>query len=288
MAGVLVGDGEDVVQQGAVQRFRHEIGADAHDAVRPGVALRKQRRGGRLHGDKADGRVLTLQIARYAGDGAARAHAGHHGGQPAAQVAPQFRAGGALVGGGVGGVVELPGQHRAGGGGNDLIRSLHRAGHALVAGGEYQLRAVGGKQHAPLEAHRLRHGQHEAVAPRRAQRRQRHARVARGRLHHGAALLEQAARFQIVEHGLGGAVLGAARGVEVFQLGVDLRAGKQAVQFQQRRIADERLRALHDRHGKNPPLRASIIAENRRLVKRGGGCGARGGKTGDQGLQTLS
>ena len=119
---------------------------------------------------------------------------------------------------GVGGVDELPGYEAA----RNLLGQLVSLGdgalHALGALGEHQLRAVGLHQLTALHGHGLRHDDDDAVAP--------------GGGHGGQA-----------DHRLGDAVLYAAGGVEVFQLGQDLSLQVVGLfnvgQLQQGGVADE-------------------------------------------------
>ena len=64
---------------------------------------------------------------------------------------------------GIGGIVELSGNERAGHLRGELFRLFYRARHALAAVREHKLRAVGFKQSAPLNAHRFRHGNYEPI-----------------------------------------------------------------------------------------------------------------------------
>lgn len=61
--GVLILHGYDLVINMSVQNFGHKTCADALDLVRPGCAIAQHRRGRRLHGYYADGRVLRLEIS---------------------------------------------------------------------------------------------------------------------------------------------------------------------------------------------------------------------------------
>ena len=129
---------------------------------------------------------------------------------------------------------ELPGQ---------LLRFGDGPRHALVSGGEHQLRAVGLHDLAALYAHGLRHDDDDPVAPGGGHRGQPDAGVSGGGLDDDRAGLQQPPGLSVVNHGQGDPVLDAARGVEILQLGQN--TGLQPLprlnmgQLQQRGAADE-------------------------------------------------
>jgi hypothetical protein len=100
-----------------VERVGDEARADALDLVRAGLQflagqlLRDDRAFARLHGHGQDLLALhVLDVARDAGDGAARADAGDEHVDRAVGVVPDFRAGGLFVNRRVGWILELLGQ----------------------------------------------------------------------------------------------------------------------------------------------------------------------------------
>ena len=147
---------------------------------------------------------------------------------------------------GVGGVDELPGYEAVG----DLLGQLVGLGdgtlHALGTLGEHQLCAVGLHQLAALHGHGLRHDDDDAVATGGGHGSEADAGVAGGGLDDDAAGLQQTLGLGVVDHGLGDTILHAAGGVEVLQLGDDLRL--QVVgffdmgQLQQGGVADQLVR----------------------------------------------
>lgn len=82
-----------------------------------------------------------------------------------------FGAGGSVTHLGIGGIVKLAGDGVAGHEHKNGVRLGHRAGHALLPGGQNDLRAVGLRQSA-LPRSWYRHHQHYMVALRRAHRSQ--------------------------------------------------------------------------------------------------------------------
>ena len=93
--------------------------------------------------------------------------------------------------------------------------------HAFGAGRQHQLGAQHRQQRAPLQRHRLRHGQDELVAFGRRHERQRDAGIAAGRLDDHRVLLEHPALLGRLDHGHADAVLDAAQRVEELALEQD-------------------------------------------------------------------
>ena len=196
----------------------------------------------RLDGDGDDFLALrVLDVARHAGDGAAGADAGDEHVDGAIGVVPDFGAGGLLVDGRIGGILELLGQEIfLGVGGGDVLGARDGAFHAFGAGGENQVGAQSGQHAAAFDAHGLRHGEGELVAARGGDIGQGDAGVAAGGLDDFDAGLEQAALFGIPDHGGADAALDGVGGVAAFDLGQDggLGALRDAVQSHQRGVAD--------------------------------------------------
>ena len=185
-------DVDDLVVDRRVEDLRHEVGADALDLVRAGLAAVEDRGLLRLDGDHLDVGLAVLEHLADAGDGAAGADAGHDdvdlrrrcpsrsprpwsgGGSPGS---PRWRTAG-------------PGRRPALGG--DLLGLRDGALHAAGRVGEHQLRAVGPQQRPALLGHRLRHGEDDLVAAGGADEGERDAGVAPGRLDDGPAGLELA------------------------------------------------------------------------------------------------
>ena len=152
---VLCGDGHDLVVDGRVERLRHEAGADALDLVGAGLAAGEHRRVGGLNGNNLYLRVLLLEVAAGAGDGAAGAHAGNQDVDLAVGVLPNLRTRGRLMDGGVGGVHKLAGDHALGGLARQLLGLGDSALHAQRALGQHQLGTVAAHKLAALHAHGL-------------------------------------------------------------------------------------------------------------------------------------
>ena len=97
--------------------------------------------------------------------------------------------------------------------------------HAFGAGRQDQLGAEHRQQRAPLQRHRLRHGQDELVALGRRHERQRDAGVAAGGLDDDGVLLEDPALLGVLDHGHADAVLHAAQRIE--ELALEQDGGRQ-------------------------------------------------------------
>ena len=237
---VLVVDGDDLVEQVAVQHRRDEARADALDLVRAGAPAGEHRRGRGLDGDHLDVLVALLQERAGAGDRAAGADAGDEVVDLAVQRLPQLRAGRPVVDVRVGRVRELVGQedvavarHRAGGG-DGLVHPAHRLG-------DVHLGAVEAQQALALAAHALRQREDQLVALGGADERQRDAGVAaRGLDDRRPARLDPALLLGRLDHGHADAVLDRAAGVEPLELAEDLGAalGREPAEFDHRGAAD--------------------------------------------------
>ncbi len=108
-------------------------------------------------------------------------------------------------------------------------------------GADDDLRAVGPQHRDLLLAHLVRHDEDAAVALLRRRDREADAGVARGRLDDGAAGLELSFGLGLLDHGQTDPVLHRSTGVEVLELGEDLRLGvpPDRVEPDDRRVADE-------------------------------------------------
>ena len=153
----------------------------------------------------------------------------------------------------VGRVDELAGNEAVGESCGQFLRLGNGSLHAQRAVRQHQFRAVGLQQVAAFHAHRFRHGQDDPVPAGGGHRRQADARVPAGGFNDDGIRLQLSGGFRGVNHGPGDAVLHAAGGVEVFQLGQD--SGVQAVfafvigQLQQRRAADQFCNVSVNSHG---------------------------------------
>ena len=91
-----IADANPFIDQLAVERFGHEILADAFDLPRT-RRVAGQDRAFRIGADDLDFGILLLEIAGHAGDGAAGADAGDEDGDPPFGLLPDFVAGGAIM-----------------------------------------------------------------------------------------------------------------------------------------------------------------------------------------------
>src|SRR5207247_2017216 len=184
--GLLVRDRDHLVVDGSVEDLGHEARADPLDVVKARLAARQHGRRGRLDG--VDGHVgaLAAQHLADAGDGAARADPGHEG-VDLRELGQDLGRGRAAVDLRVGGIRELLRHVPVGVLGEHLLGLADGAVHALRVGREHERRAVGDEEGAALLAHRVGHGEHEAVALDRCHQCEADAGVAAGRLDDRAA-----------------------------------------------------------------------------------------------------
>ncbi len=89
---LLVADRDHLVVELGLPRGREEVLADTLDQVGPAGAAREHR-ALRVGGDDLDRRVLLLEVARRAGERAARAGAGDEVGDAPGRLAPQLGSG---------------------------------------------------------------------------------------------------------------------------------------------------------------------------------------------------
>ena len=288
--GLLVAAGDHPVEHRGVPGVREEVLAHALGEVGPAGSTREDRALG-IGGDHLDLRVHPLEVAGRAGDGPARARAGHEVGDPAAALPPDLRPGRLLVREGVGRVGVLVGAERVrdlpdqplGGrvvAGRVLGRHRHRADGDLGAVGPQQVDLLG----------RDLVGGHEvaAVAPLGGDDGQPDAGVARRRLDDGPARAEQPVPLGREDHLERRAVLRRAAGVGGLQLGHEGRAetvgAGQAAQLDQRGVPDEVQHGLGDRGRRQVVLadgpHATGVPRRRWLVPGAGGRPAVGGRSG--------
>ena len=133
--------------------------------MRPRRALREHRGARRLDRDDLDVRIPALQILAHAGERAACTDARNKDIDLTVGVLPDLRPRRLEVRGGIGLVGELAGDEAVRRLGGKLLGFRYRALHPLCAVGQNYLRAVGLEQLAPLDAHRLRHGEYNFIAP---------------------------------------------------------------------------------------------------------------------------
>ena len=220
---VLVGDLHHLVDNVEVEHVRNKSGADALNRVLArldvlaGLALRDDRAIDRLDGHDLHVRLATLEHFAHAGDGAAGADARYKNVDLAVGVAPNLLGRGLAMDFRVGRVLELlrdePGLVL----GRQFIRLAYRARHPFGRRREDHFGAKRFEQPATFEAHALGHGHFERISARRADKRQRNARVATGRLDDHGVFLDLAVALGGVDHGPAEAVLDAPQGVAVFE-----------------------------------------------------------------------
>ena len=208
--------------------------------MRTGLAAGKQRRGVRLDRDDLHARNFGLEHFAHAGDRPARADAGHEHVHSTLRVPEDLTRRGPAMDFDVRGVVELLRDERAGRVRLDLDGFVDGALHAQGAGREDEFGAVGLEDLAPLDAHRLGHGENESVALDRGDEGQADSGVAAGGLDDESARLELAFALGGFDHGLGDALLDARGGIEGLDLDHDFRAAVvHLVDSHERRVANQ-------------------------------------------------
>src|ERR671913_687002 len=212
-------DVDDLVVDVPVEDLRDEVRADALDLVRTGLAAVED--GGLLglHGDHLDPRLATLEHLADPRDRPPGPDAGHDDVDGTVGVLPDLLRGRLAVDLGVCLVGELPSEDRALALGDDLLGARDRALHALGAGGEDELGAVGAQEGPALLAHRLRHGEDDLVAASGPHHGQGDAGVPRRRLDDGAAGRQLTGGLRGVDDRDTDAVLDRARRAVELELG---------------------------------------------------------------------
>ena len=165
------------------------------------------------------------------------------------EVGEDFGAGGADMDVNIGFVLELLRHPCAGGGFDQLDRTLDRPLHALFARGQVKGRAVSEHQPAALDRHAFGHDEDELVPLDRGGHRQADAGVPRRRLDDGAAGLKAAVTLGCLDHGEADAILDRTAGIAAFRFYPDFGVGEQLAHADVRRVADgiEDRIGFHDR-----------------------------------------
>jgi hypothetical protein len=175
----------------------------------------------------------------------------HHRVDVAAHLLEDLRAGGGLVGQGIGRVLELVDVDRAGdrlGQGLGHVLVVFRVTLADVAAGQADVHAHGPQVQDLLPRHLVGHHQDQLVALQRRHLGQAQAGIAGRRLDDRAARLEAAVGLGRLDHRAGHAVLDRAAGVLVLQLQEQpTRAGVEVANLDHRRAADQIERGTDDR-----------------------------------------
>ena len=162
----FLGDGKDLVDDGAVQNRWDEIRSDALESVGACVTLGEKGRGGRLYGDDLNSGIFGFQVFSYSRQRSARSHARHEEVDLPFGIVPDLLGGGLAVCLRVGGVIKLRGNEASFCGFGKRFCLVDRSLHSFCAVGQHDLSAVGGKKRAPFDAHGLGHGENDPIAAR--------------------------------------------------------------------------------------------------------------------------
>ena len=167
--GRLVGHLLDLVDHRAVEDVGHEARADALDGMRRMLAAGQYRARLRLDGDDLEAGQARLQRLADAGDRAASADACDEDVELAPGVTPDLLGGRARMDRGIGRVLELLRNEAVGNLPLQLLGARDGAGHALLARRELEPGAEDAQHLAPLDGHRIGHGEDQPCsrAPRR-------------------------------------------------------------------------------------------------------------------------
>src|SRR4029077_19851238 len=196
----------------------------------------------RIHADDFDVGILFFQKFTDAADGAAGTHAADKMSDFAFSIFPNLRAGGLVVRFGIGRIVVLIGVERVGNFAGQLFR------YAVIAAGIFRFDGGGTDNHFGAQGFQqvdflfgllIGSREHAFVTPYRRDQRQSHAGVAGGAFDDGAAGLQQAFFFGVIDHGDANAVFHGAAGIQHLGFNPDLRfqALRHAVEPNQRRVA---------------------------------------------------
>ena len=162
----------------------------------------------------------------------------HQRGRRIGEIGENFERGSAGVNRNIGRILELLRHPRAGRFGNDLRCPFKRAFHALFLWREIKAGAIGKHQTAALDAHALRHDQHQLIAFYRCNHGKADAGIAARRLDNRAPGQQGAACFGSFHHGKRNTVLDRSAGIGPLALHPDLMIGKQLGEADMRRVAD--------------------------------------------------
>ena len=177
----------------------------------------------RLDGDDTDARARSLQGSPHPGHRPARPDARDEGVEAALRRGQDLGARARLVHLRVRRVVELAGHEAAGVVCEDPVRLLDGALHELLARRQHEDRPVVLEQAPALEAHVVRHGEHEPVTLHGGHEGEADAGVAARGLDDRVSGLQRALLLGRFDHGEGDAILRAPGGVEALELDHDLR-----------------------------------------------------------------
>src|SRR5579862_274868 len=224
-------DLQHVVENLHVHGGREEIFTDAFDHIgtRFGdlagfVEVVIERAFG-IDADDSDCGIFLFQIFADSANGAAGAHAANEVGDLAFAVFPDFRAGGLVVGFRVHRVVVLIGIKRIG----NFTREFF--GDGIITAGIFGFDSGGADNDFGAQGFEQIHfflgllvgdGENHLVAADGSNESKAHSGVAGSAFNDGAAGLEQAALFRVVNHGDADAVFHRAAGIDVISLDVDL------------------------------------------------------------------
>ena len=219
----MIADGDDFVDDAAIQNRRREACADALDLVRARLTAGQNLRILRLHRDNLDTRLALFQHLSNAGNRAPGADARDEEINLAFHVVPDFFGGGLAMNFRIGGVFELLRNDGARRRRRNLIRLGDGALHALRRRRQHEFGAEQGQHLAPLDRHGFGHHEDELIAARGGDKGQREPRVAGGRLHQNAAPgADLAFALQRLDHRQANAILNAGKRIEKFELGEEI------------------------------------------------------------------
>ena len=161
------------------------------------------------------------------------------------------------VSGGIRGIHELPRNEGAGDGFREFFGLGNGALHTLGTFCENDFSTVGREQLAAFHAHRFGHREDRAIAAARSDARQPDPRVAARGFNDDGAGFQKTAFFGVFHHRKRNTVFHTARRIEVLKLhenlGFEIPLFFIAVNFNERRAADEFGNRVVDTHGENLP-----------------------------------
>src|SRR5690625_3961642 len=210
-------DVDDLVVNGGVENFGHEVRPETLDLVRSGFPAVEDGGFRRFDGNDLYVGLAFLEYLAHTGDGAAGADSRDDDVDRAVRVPPDLLRGGLAVDLRVRFVRELPGEDRTGALRRDLLRAGHRTLHPLRTRREHEFRSEGAQQSLALLGHRFRHREHDLVPARRADEGEGDPRVPTRRLNDRATGLKITGRLACITNRHTDAVLHAVRRVIEFE-----------------------------------------------------------------------
>src|SRR6202162_6094939 len=254
--GLVVSYGDDLVNVIPAQDARNKTGADSLNLVWSWLSPGKDRAVRRLHGHGLERRLLRLYVFGNASDGSAGAYARDQKIDTPVGVIPNLGPRGLKVNLRIRRIVKLLQHVGVWSRGKQFLGFQNCSLHSPRTRRQNDFRAKSKQQHAPLQAHRLGHGEDKLVSLHGCYKGESDSGVAAGRLdQNGFPGLNPPGTLGIGNHAHADAVFYTCHGILALQFRRDLgnRALRNPVQPHQRRAADQFRYILCDFHSVSIP-----------------------------------